>query len=195
MLSWPCIICLYVSTCLCLLLVREAHCTVMYTFHCMWVCTLSMQYMCAVCFPVCEGEHITRKRCSLYCIVLFIVLWILSHSCLLQCTLTLLLSSLISKCWKSSVVESQEHLPVLSWCLWHSTSNLAKLLGRTLQWGHPGQRAAVNLIFLGQLSKSPDESSRIFLINGQGVKLLQAFGCCKRHVLCCMVCMFVLLRS
>lgn len=48
----------------------------------------------------------------------------------------------------------------------------------TLQWGHPGQRAAVNLIFLGQLSKNPNESSRIFLINGQGVKLLQAFGCC-----------------
>lgn len=65
----------------------------------------------------------------------------------------------------------------------------------TLQWCHPGQRAAVNLIFLGQLSKNPNESSRIFLINGQGVKLLQAFGCCKRHVLCCMVCMFVLLRS
>lgn len=54
---------------------------------------------------------------------------------------------------------------------------------------------SVNLIFLGQLSKNPDESSRIFLINGQGVKLLQAFGWCKRHVLCCMVCMFVLLRS
>lgn len=195
MLSWPCII--------------------VYMLVLVFVCYLWERHIVPLCklFTVCEFALCQCSICMLYVslsvkastllenIIHRIVLY-----CSLYCGFWVTVASYNAPwlycwalCWVN--VESNRWFSHRSICLcWVGAFDSSPAIYQncwvdTLQWGHPGQRAAVKLIFLGQLTKNPNESSRTFLINRQGVKLLQAFGRCKRHVLCCMVCMFVLLRS